>query len=74
LNGGQRLSKGVTLNIKRVNGRVPYNGLSRDKSARFRARILQRKIARFELFEEIRKKAAGLLNLEYESPEFDEND
>jgi transposase-like protein len=37
-------------------------------------RKLQRKIARFELFEEIRKKAAGLLNLEYKSPEFDEND
>jgi transposase-like protein len=37
-------------------------------------RKLQRKIARLELFEEIRKKAAGLLNLEYKSPEFDEND
>jgi transposase-like protein len=37
-------------------------------------RKLQRKIARFELFEDIRKKAAGLLNLEYKSPEFDEND
>jgi len=35
---------------------------------------LQRKIARLELFEDIRKKAAGLLNLEYKSPEFDEND
>jgi len=37
-------------------------------------RKLHRQIARFELFEEIRKKAAGLLNLEYKSPEFDEND
>jgi len=37
-------------------------------------RKLQRKIARLELFEDIRKKAAGLLNLEYESPGFDEND
>lgn len=37
-------------------------------------RKLQRKIVRLELFEEIRKKAAGLLNLEYKGPEFDEND
>ena len=37
-------------------------------------RKLQRKIARLELFEEIRKKAAGLLGLEYKSPELDEND
>lgn len=37
-------------------------------------RKLQRKIARLELFEEIRKKAAGLLGLEFKSPEFDEND
>jgi hypothetical protein len=37
-------------------------------------RKLQRKFARLELFEEIRKKAAGLLNLEYKGPEFDEND
>ncbi len=37
-------------------------------------RGLQRKIARLELFEEIRKKAAGLLGLELKSPELDEND
>jgi transposase len=37
-------------------------------------RKLQRKIARLELFEEIRKKAAGLLGLELKSPEFDESD
>ncbi len=38
-------------------------------------RKLQRKIARFELIEDIRKKAAGLLNIEYKSPEIDdEND
>ncbi len=37
-------------------------------------RKLQRKVARLELFEEIRKKAAGLLGLEFKSPEFDEND
>ena len=35
-------------------------------------RKLQRKIARFELIEDIRKKAAGLLNIEYKSPEFDD--
>ncbi len=37
-------------------------------------RKLQRKIARLELFDDTRKKAAGLLGLEYKSPEFDEND
>jgi transposase len=37
-------------------------------------RKLRRKIARLELFEEIRKKAAGLLGLELKSPDFDEND
>jgi transposase len=37
-------------------------------------RKLHRKIARLELFEEIRKKAAGLLGLELKSPDFDEDD
>ena len=37
-------------------------------------RHLKRSNARLELFEEIRKKAAGLLGLEFKSPDFDEND
>ncbi len=37
-------------------------------------RKLKRRNARLELFEEIRKKAAGLLGLEFKSPDFDEND
>ncbi|WP_422665025.1 transposase [Vulcanimicrobium alpinum] len=37
-------------------------------------RRLQRKIARLELLEDIRKKAAGLLNIEYKSPKFDDLD
>ena len=37
-------------------------------------RKLQRKIARFELIEDIRKKVAGLLTIDYKNPAFDEND
>ncbi len=37
-------------------------------------RKLKRRNERLELFEEIRKKAAGLLGLEFKSPEIDEND
>ena len=37
-------------------------------------RKLQRKIARLELLEDIRKKAAGLLNIEYKGPDFDDLD
>lgn len=37
-------------------------------------RNLKRRNARLELFEEIRKKAAGLLGLDFKSPDFDEND
>jgi transposase len=37
-------------------------------------RILKRRNERLELFEEIRKKAAGLLGLDLKSPEIDEND
>lgn len=37
-------------------------------------RKLRRRNERLELFEEIRKKAAGLLGLDFKSPEVDEND
>jgi len=37
-------------------------------------RKLKRRNERLELFEEIRKTAAGLLGLEFKSPEIDEND
>ncbi len=37
-------------------------------------RQLKRRNERLELFEEIRKKAAGLLGLDFKSPAIDEND
>jgi transposase-like protein len=67
------------LDPQTVKTREKKRAENEDQTRRIQAlevenRKLQRKIARFELFEEIRKKAAGLLSLEYKSPEFDEND
>jgi transposase-like protein len=67
------------LDPQTVNAREKKRAENDDQARRIQAlevenRKLQRKIVRFELFEEIRKKAAGLLSLEYKSPDFDEND
>ena len=67
------------LDPQTVKTREKKRAENEDQTRRIQAlevenRKLQRKVARFELFEEIRKKAAGLLNLEYKSPDFDEND
>jgi transposase len=60
---------------KRIRTREAERELAqRNAELERKIRGLQRKIARLELFEEIRKKAAGLLGLELKSPEFDEND
>ncbi len=60
---------------KRVRAREAERDLAhRNSELESEIRGLQRKIARLELFEEIRKKAAGLLGLELKSPDLDEND
>jgi transposase-like protein len=59
----------------RASKRTEANGLERrNHELEVENRKLNRKIARFELIEDIRKKAAGLLSIDYKSPEFDEND
>ncbi len=61
--------------MNRASKRAEANGLERrNHELEVENRKLNRKIARFELIEDIRKKAAGLLSIDYKSPEFDEND
>ncbi|MDQ2857859.1 MAG: transposase [Candidatus Eremiobacteraeota bacterium] len=64
----------LTLRSRAKKRKAEHELESRNHQLEVENRKLQRKIARLELFEEIRKKATGLLGLELKSAEFDESD